>query len=703
MYLGDSKMRGYITSNQATKCWPAQVVPLLNAARPGRFVYQDGWNFAVSGWPLGPASSGSSVLGDEMRDLAAAIAALDPAVYELVIVTAEGGHNDLMQGASVADCVGYFQEIATKVLALPMAAGITIRLNLQTLDPNGKQYGNTSLADYETRRTAINNAALTNNAFRSWGYYNLTNCGADSRKNNPFDVTYYNATDPNLNGGAGGPDHQHETDAGQLANAQDNLPNLLATAAGQQLTPPATVNSTSNNTSGSGTSYTNNSLTEQVMVLSNTAQGVSVDAATGTVTLTTNTPNPDNGFGGGIMSKFGIGPSQNLVRGWVSFTLYASDLEYVAGLFAEAGTPASVASYVGIAFAYHLQQSASNARGVRPFGTGTGSKDTDNNNFQAFTDGWQARIVVEQSRLVWYLNAKQIFATNANDATAYYFQATLKGLGAKIRNLRIAADNLVDSGRPVFAGGTTGAGGSTATPTRSRWFKADSGLNVSGASVSWADAMGSGDVVSTSSASGTTSLLSGAANGLPALRLASSKLVGSLNLGLSGTQPFQFLMVVRLPSIGDNNNLNLMGIGLTQPTPGETKYRGRLADIINFNGKICLHFNGAPDPDGDTSGGAGENSSSAPSIVYDQFQLVGVRYDGSKGYSMTQSAESIPLAMYSSPIRPDSPLTIGGGHFDQDGDFGTGVLDVAEVITHNYYDNDAWNSELTYLRGRFNL
>ncbi|MGI4763409.1 MAG: hypothetical protein ACRYF0_22040, partial [Janthinobacterium lividum] len=207
---------------------------------------------------------------------------------------------------------------------------------------------------------------------------------------------------------------------------------------------------------------------------------------------------------------------------------------------------------------------------------------------------------------------------------------------------------------------------------------------------SWADQSGNGDVLSTASTAGAL-LLANALNNRAAVRLASTPLLGTVPGKLSGSAPFQFLAVVRLAAV---DNLNLLGYGTDDQG-------GAIADMIAFNGLICMHTCGNKIPAGTNS----ENSPVAPATpAIGTFGIVGIRYDGTSATSYTNATGlSEPYPIYRAG-QADTVLTVGGGHYQNTpgSDFYEGTCDFAAVII-NEYDTDTWQADLVALQERYAL
>lgn len=246
---------------------------------------------------------------------------------------------------------------------------------------------------------------------------------------------------------------------------------------------------------------------------------------------------------------------------------------------------------------------------------------------------------------------------------------------------------------PVPSGATTGpltvttASGAASTPFTvstaattpppaqradiNRRFRADLLVAQGTGGFTWGDCNGSGDVAGSSATSGIT-ILPAAVNGHPAIRFASTAINGAANTIVSGTQPFQFIAVLRVANTAENVNANLFGVGI------DASGDGTIADCIVFGSKLCIHTKGAQHP--------GENQAVAPAMPFDQFAVVAVWHDGTNGFSYNSTGgASAAKVIYRDPTTPASPIRIGGGHFDvSPADFQAFTADYAEIIVQAF-------------------
>jgi lysophospholipase L1-like esterase len=233
--FGDSLVRGYLTSNEATKNWPQQLydnfLDKTKFAQPGIF--------AIS----------NQVTADMLTAQWDNFVAATPALldnFQQLIANIGGGINDIMYlGAQALTVVKANKiELIRRIRGWGAANNRPIKIVLESITRNGYQYGITSLADCEAMRNQINaDAILTYRTEYDADYY--CNYNADDRMSDYTDADYFT------------PDREHFTDLGQLARAQDELDYYIAAQQGTYLEPkpdmPIVVNSTAAAAGGSAT------------------------------------------------------------------------------------------------------------------------------------------------------------------------------------------------------------------------------------------------------------------------------------------------------------------------------------------------------------------------------------------------------------------------------------------------------------------
>jgi hypothetical protein len=225
--FGDSEVRGYLTSDEATKNWPQQLFD--NFLDKTKFAQPR--IFAISNQVT------ADMLTAQWDNFVAATPQL-LADGQQIIVNIGGGINDAMylgfQALTVVKANKI--ELIRRLRAWGVQNNRPVKIVLESITRNGKQYGTTSLADCEAIRIQINDDALaTYKTDYDADYY--CNYNADDRMADFGDTDYFTE------------DEEHFTDLGQLARAQDELPYYIAAQQGAVLAPlpdpVATVNSTS--------------------------------------------------------------------------------------------------------------------------------------------------------------------------------------------------------------------------------------------------------------------------------------------------------------------------------------------------------------------------------------------------------------------------------------------------------------------------
>jgi hypothetical protein len=211
LVTGDSLDAGYGTSDPSTKNWGAQLYPMLDHAR-----FSPLYNTAVSGRPT------SAILAAFDTEV---LAIIDVNTYLQLTFTLGSGINSLVAGDSIATIKAQKIAIIQKLRAFSAAHNnFPIKIILETVTPNRKIYGPTSLERQERMRQAMNADMLATYS---------TDYGADYVMNwdsNP-DMLDYNDTRYYLNDG------EHFTDAGQLSRAISMKPYYIAAQAGIALAP----------------------------------------------------------------------------------------------------------------------------------------------------------------------------------------------------------------------------------------------------------------------------------------------------------------------------------------------------------------------------------------------------------------------------------------------------------------------------------
>lgn len=425
LILADSIGVGYGSNDPSTQSWPAQSQSLLSS---NNFSNLQAGNFSASGFTL-------RQIIDQRLPLA--INARDDSYGQYIIVIG-GPHNDLAQQVPNQTIYDQTAELCTKIKAAFGLPGKTVRIIMQSALPTqrdfSKEYpGFADLPTYEANRRAVNNYRIVN--YKTLGAFNYKNFNADSRLGNALDTNFFSG------------DKQHPNGGGYLAMAQDMVREENATQAGIELVPEDDLVAAG----AINDAPTANNLVAQPATF---VGGVNVDISGNTVTLNSENGKLASGYSGGAYGRYAIGGHPTAtVLGYCSFQIYHADGEFVAGLNNGANEGFD---WPEIEYAEHLATLAGSAgQGVRPFGAGTGSSADNAANFSAFTDGDTILIVRENKRVAWYRNNKLVTTVPNTDITStWFFDVAIRGLGSKIRNVRIAAANLVDLGEPAPPLGT---------------------------------------------------------------------------------------------------------------------------------------------------------------------------------------------------------------------------------------------------------
>jgi lysophospholipase L1-like esterase len=222
-----------------------------------------------------------------------------------------------------------------------------------------------------------------------------------------------------------------------------------------------------------------------------------------------------------------------------------------------------------------------------------------------------------------------------------------------------------------------------------RAFISNQGVSNDGTTFRWVDSTGSGDALTTTNLAG-VSVLPSVANGYPAVRLTSTQLNGLIQSGISGAQPFQLLVVARLPNSG--TVLGMAGLGVDiDGGPG-----GTIADMLAYDSKLTIH----------TYSGQGHNVSVAPYINFGTTQVFGIRHDGTNARSYSSNPPSGVAESTSEPIAwgnlPNTVLRVGQSH-TPGLPFNGGTIDVLAVVLQSLYDNPQWAQNIAALKYMFGI
>jgi hypothetical protein len=229
MATGNSLVFGAETSNPPTTGVSGQTYSLLDH---DKFGWSPDYVEAVSGQTTSNMLSREAtyLLGKIRRDL-----------YTGAVITVGGGPNDAMRynGGSPENIKPNLIQIIANIRAYEAQYNFPITVVLESMTRNGKEYGGTSLADYETFRVAHNAEMLTGyKTIYGADYY--VNYNAVSQLADVNNTTYFAA------------DKQHFTDAGQLLRAQAIAPYFIAAYAGISLAPQPDPVASGNTGGGTG-------------------------------------------------------------------------------------------------------------------------------------------------------------------------------------------------------------------------------------------------------------------------------------------------------------------------------------------------------------------------------------------------------------------------------------------------------------------
>jgi hypothetical protein len=276
--------------------------------------------------------------------------------------------------------------------------------------------------------------------------------------------------------------------------------------------------------------------------------------------------------------------------------------------------------------------------------------------------------------------------TDLTASTAYYWDVQAVTTAAGYTSSNHAA-----------ATATTGSGAVQAPSQNLAELDAAKGLAITANSVTWVDQVNNTNVAATSTPAGASRLV-GVLNGKDALRLDATALNGVVASGVKGAAGFQFIIVARFPDSSRDTNFNVMGFGGDVGGGTDPALGGTIADMLIFGGKLCVHTNGVG-----PASGAGENQSAGMLVSpWNTWGVFAVLHDGTNGYSYTSfSGMSQAKPVYHAGLL-DTPIRIGGGHFESGGDFNDGVVDFARIIVQPY-SLDLFNSTVADLKAAYGI
>jgi lysophospholipase L1-like esterase len=275
-------------------------------------------------------------------------------------------------------------------------------------------------------------------------------------------------------------------------------------------------------------------------------------------------------------------------------------------------------------------------------------------------------------------SSEEVDDTGLATNTKYFYRLQAVGTGYKASEY-------------ATANVTTGTVVAPISSNISRLFLASTGVSTTSGTFSWADTAGSGDVLSSNSLS-EISVLPTAINNQPAIRLNSTQLNGVVNSGITASQPFQILLVGRLPDTGAT--LGLFGMG-NDVSGGDA---GSIVDMLAYDSRLTIH-----------GWGAGNiNQGQAPFIPYGQYCIWGVRFNGATAKSLCIprrsdiSFDESEAKDITTALLPNTPFRLGQSH-TPGLPFNTGVLECAAIIVQNLYDDAQWAQNIAYLKNKFAL